>query len=58
MIIYRCINSPFHDGIKIDGINGYDKTYLKQKMCMMVTEESNDKSTIINASSMICDKNQ
>ena len=27
----RCVNYPGHGRIKIDGINGADKTYLKKK---------------------------
>ena len=38
----RFIKSPGHGRSKIYGINGSDKTYLKQKMLMIVTEESNN----------------
>ena len=38
VIIYKIINHPGHGRIKIDGINGDNKTYLKQKMCMVGTE--------------------
>ena len=57
-IIDICINNPGRVRIKIDVINGSDKTYLKQKMCMIRTEESINESIIINADSMICDKNK
>ena len=42
----------------MDGINVSDKMYLKQKMCMIGTEEYNYKITIMSAASMICDKNK
>ena len=56
--IYKCINATGHGRSKIDGINGSDKIYLKQKMYMIGTEESNDKSMRINSASMICDKDK
>ena len=58
VIIYICIHAPGHLRSKIYDINGADKIYLKQKMCMIGTEESNNESMIINADYMICDKNQ
>ena len=56
-IIYRCINAPGYDKIKIYGINGPNKTYLKNKF-MIGNEESNNESMKIYADSMICDTNQ
>ena len=32
LIVNRCIYDPGHVGIKIYGINGYVKTYLKESM--------------------------
>ena len=58
MIVDRFINYPGHERRKIDSINGPKKTYLKQKMCMIGTEESNNESTIMNADSIIYDKNK
>ena len=58
LIIDKCINAPGNGIFKIDGIDGSNKTYLKQKLCMTDTEESNDKIMIINAKSMICDRNK
>ena len=52
------INSPGHGRSKIDDINGFGNTSLKQKMCMIGTEESNNEIMITNASSMICDENK
>ena len=56
VIIYRYIYDPFRGRSQIDVINGYEKTYLRQKMCMIGTEESNNKSMRMNAALMICDK--
>ena len=58
VIIGRCINDPGCGKSKIDGINVSNKIYLKQKMCMIGTEESNNKSMIINAYLIMCDKNK
>ena len=41
---------------KIDGIDGSDKEYQKQKMWMIGTEESNNESMTMSSYSMICDK--
>ena len=38
VIIDRCINSIVYGRIKIDSINRYNKTYLRQKVCMIDTE--------------------
>ena len=56
MIIDICINSPGHIISKIDGIHGSKNLYFRQKVCMVGTREYNNKSTRINAASMICDK--
>ena len=37
VIIYICINDPGHGRRKINGNNADEKTYLKQKMCMIAT---------------------
>ena len=58
VIIYRWINATDHGTRKMDGINGFNQKYLKQRMCMIGTEESNNKSTKMNAASMICGKNK
>ena len=42
VIIYRCVNYTGHGRSKIDVINGYVKTYLKQNVCMIGTEEYNN----------------
>ena len=42
VIIYICIYAPDLGRRKIDDINGSDKIYLKQKMFMIGTEESNN----------------
>ena len=57
-MIDRCTTSPGHGIIKIDYIKVSDKSCLGQKMCMIGTEESINESIIINADSMICDKNK
>ena len=49
LIIDKCINDLFHGRIKIYGINGYNKTYLKQNMCIIGTEESNNESVRMNS---------
>ena len=56
VIIDRCINDPVSFIIKIDGINGSNKTY--KKIYMVDTVESNNKTMIPNVASMICDKNK
>ena len=38
-IVDRFINDTGGDGSKIGGINGFEKTYLKRKTFMIVTEE-------------------
>ena len=48
-MIDKFIDSPGHDRRKIDGTNGSNKTYLKQNMCMIGTEESNNKIIRMNA---------
>ena len=48
----------YYGKIKIGGITGADKTYLKQKNCMLGNEESNNLSMIMNAAPIVCDKNQ
>ena len=58
VIIYGCINTPGHGNRKTYGINGYYKTYLKQKLCMIGTEEYNNGSMRMNSASMICDNNK
>ena len=58
MIVDRFVNYPGHGRRKIDSISGLKKTYLKQKMCMIGTEEYNNESTIMNAASIIYDKNK
>ena len=58
VIINICINGPGHGRSKIGCINGSKNTYLKQKMCMVGIEESNNENTILNAASDICDNNQ
>ena len=58
VIIDICINAPGHGRSKIYSINGSKKKNLKQKMCMIATEESNNESIVMNASSMIYDKNK
>ena len=58
MITDRHINAPGHGRSTIDGIILYDKTYLKQKMRMIGTEDSKNENMRINAAYMICDKNQ
>ena len=42
--------------MKIDGINIYDKSYLRQKMSIMGTEEVNNEIMRMNAVSMIGDR--
>ena len=42
VLIYRCSDSPENGSIKIDGINESDKSYLKQKMFMIGTEEADN----------------
>ena len=54
VIIDRCVNAPGLGRIRIDGINGSDKTSLNEKMYMIVTEESNNESMKMNAAPMIC----
>ena len=49
VIIYRCINAQVNGIIRIDGINGDNKKYLKQKMCMIDTVASNNERTRMNA---------
>ena len=56
VIIDRYINAPSCGKIKIEDINRSNKAYLKQQICMIGIEESNDESMRMNASSMICDK--
>ena len=58
VIIDRSINDPCNGRSKIYVINGADKTYMKKKMCMMVTEELYNKTMRLNASSIIWYKNQ
>ena len=58
VIIDICINDQGHGRNKIYCINGSDKTYLKQKICIKGTEEWNKEITRMNAASMICDNNQ
>ena len=55
--IDRLINAPGHGRNKIDGINGADKTYIWQKMCMISTDESNNEKRRIEAFSMVTDRN-
>ena len=56
-MIDRSINSPGCGRRKIDSINRADTTYFKKK-CLIGTLESNNKSMIINAASMISDNNK
>ena len=42
VIIDRCINDPGNGRRKIDGINGSEKRYFRQIMCMIGTEEYNN----------------
>ena len=58
VIIDKYINAPCHERSKKNGSNISDKTYLKQKMCMIGTEEYNNESMRINEASMICDKSK
>ena len=57
-MIDRCIICPSHGEIKIDGINVSENSYMRQKMCIIRTEESNNEIMIKNATSMICDNNE
>ena len=57
VIIYILINYPGHERRKIYGINGYEKSYLRQKICMISTEEYNDKIIRMNLASIIWDNN-
>ena len=41
-IIDRCVDVPGLGRRKIDGTNGANKTYLKQKICMIGTEGCNN----------------
>ena len=52
------INAPGHGRSKIYGIHGSGKSYLRQKMCMIGTKQANNKVTIMNVASMICEKNK
>ena len=56
LVIDMWINSPSHERMKIDGINRYDKSYLRQKMSIMGTEEVNNEIMRMNAVSMIGDR--
>ena len=58
VVIDICINYPGHSRGKIDGINIFKKSYLRQKMGMIVTEETKNESIRNNAASMIGEKNK
>ena len=49
VIIDRCIHSSGRGRINVDVIHGYDKSYLRQKMFMIGTEESNNDIMMMNA---------
>ena len=53
IIIDRMIGAPGHGKNLVDSINTSDKTYLKDKMCMIRTPEVDDCSKRIKAHSMI-----
>ena len=58
VIIYIFINDTCHKRSKIYGINGSEKIYLKQNVCIIGTEEYNNEIMRMNTASMIYDKNK
>ena len=58
MAKFKFINNPVNVRSKIDGINGSNKSYLRQKMCMKVNIEANNEIMRLNATLLTGDNNK